>query len=99
MKTKEVVDAQREIIQGYYNWIFLDKPNTEQILDRLEIDLNYVRGEQIVLDAENIIKEKTEVSLVKCDTCQYQWVAVRPEGLLKLECPKCGNNCGFENQP
>lgn len=38
-----------------------------------------------------------EVSNVKCDICGYQWVAVRPEGLTKLECPNCGNMVQFEN--
>lgn len=38
-----------------------------------------------------------EVSLAKCDLCGYKWVAVRPEGLTKLECPNCGNMVNFEN--
>ena len=44
-------------------------------------------------------EEKTqwETSLVKCDLCNYQWVAVRPEGLVKLECPNCNNMVHFEN--
>ena len=38
-----------------------------------------------------------ETSLVKCDLCNHEWVAVRPEGLEKLECPKCNNIANFEN--
>ena len=30
-----------------------------------------------------------EASLVKCDCCGHEWVAVRPKGLVKLECPEC----------
>jgi hypothetical protein len=39
-----------------------------------------------------------EVSNVKYDVCNYNWVAVRPEGLIRLECPHCGGMRGFENQ-
>lgn len=38
-----------------------------------------------------------EVSTVECDLCSHQWVAVRPLGLEKLECPNCGNMVYFEN--
>lgn len=38
-----------------------------------------------------------EASMVKCDLCNYKWTAVRPEGVEKLECPKCGNVGCFEN--
>lgn len=38
-----------------------------------------------------------EVSLVKCDLCNYKWVAVRDEGLERLECPNCSNIAMFEN--
>lgn len=38
-----------------------------------------------------------EVSKVQCDLCNYQWIAVRPEGLTKLECPNCSNMVQFEN--
>ena len=41
--------------------------------------------------------ELHEVSTVKCDVCTYSWVAVRPEGLTKLECPNCGGFVFFEN--
>jgi len=38
-----------------------------------------------------------EASKVKCDLCSYEWIAVRPEGLIKLECPNCENMVHFEN--
>ena len=43
------------------------------------------------------MKEMYEVSLVKCDLCSYTWVAVRPEGLIKLQCPNCNNISYFTN--
>jgi hypothetical protein len=43
-------------------------------------------------------KDQHEVSKVKCDVCSYSWVAVRPLGLTKLECPNCGRLCSFENE-
>ena len=42
-------------------------------------------------------EEKYEVSKVKCDLCSYEWVAVRPLGLTKLECSNCKNMVYFEN--
>ena len=30
-----------------------------------------------------------KASLVKCDCCGHEWVAVRPKELVKLECPEC----------
>jgi hypothetical protein len=41
--------------------------------------------------------EQYEYSLVECDLCSHRWVAVRPVGLIKLECPNCGNMVYFEN--
>lgn len=42
-------------------------------------------------------KDPHEVSKVKCDLCGKEWIAVRPEGLTKLECPNCENMVQFEN--
>jgi len=39
-----------------------------------------------------------EASLVKCDICSHEWVATRPAGLTKLECPNCLNMVQFENK-
>lgn len=41
--------------------------------------------------------DEHEYSKVKCDLCSYTWVAVRPAGIEKLECPNCNNICQFEN--
>ena len=41
--------------------------------------------------------DRHDVSKVKCDLCSYQWIAVRPTGVEKLECPSCKNICHFEN--
>ncbi len=30
-----------------------------------------------------------EVGTVRCSVCGHKWVAVRPAGTEKLECPKC----------
>ena len=38
-----------------------------------------------------------EASLVKCDLCNYKWVAVRIVGLELLQCPNCRNMVNFEN--
>ncbi len=38
-----------------------------------------------------------ESSKVKCDLCNREWVAVRPEGIERLECPNCHNMVSFEN--
>jgi hypothetical protein len=53
--------------------------------------LNLPMSEQI----ENY--DPHEVSKVQCDLCSHQWIAVRPEGLKRLECPNCGNLVTFEN--
>jgi hypothetical protein len=97
----EIIQAQMEIIQGYYNRIVMQQPDLETIIQWLEDDLQTIRMDDIVLDAENIInapRDPHEVSKVKCDVCNYSWVAVRPLGLTKLECPQCGGLCSFENE-
>lgn len=43
------------------------------------------------------IYDPHEASYVKCDLCGFKWVAVRSEGLTKLECKQCGNMVYFEN--
>lgn len=48
------------------------------------------------IDAINLINPH-EVSRVKCDLCGFEWIAVRPAGLDKLECKQCGNIASFEN--
>ncbi len=48
-------------------------------------------------EEHNKPEDKHEVSPVKCNMCNHIWVAVRPEGLEKLECPHCGGMVNFEN--
>ena len=78
----------QQVIQCSMNiWILKDK---EKVIKWKELSSE---------DAENITntyKDPHEVSEVKCDVCNYRWVAVRPEGLTKLECPKCGGLRSFE---
>lgn len=98
----KVLQAQQEIVQGYYSRISMQKPDNDTILNWLEDDLQTLRMDDVVLDAEKIINapiDPHEVSNVKCDTCNYGWLAVRPEGLTKLECPNCGLICSFDNEP
>ena len=98
----EIIQAQREIIQGYYLRIGHSPSITvEDIMQMLEADMQHIRQETLLLDAENILdksKDLHEASLVKCDLCNYKWVAVRPLGIEKLECPKCIKLCSFENK-
>jgi hypothetical protein len=37
-----------------------------------------------------------EQSFVECDLCSHRWMAVRPEGTPKLECPNCEQITYFE---
>lgn len=46
---------------------------------------------------DDILKDPHEVSKVKCGLCNHEWIAVRPEGIEKLECPNCHNISHFEN--
>jgi len=41
-------------------------------------------------------KETWSSGMVKCDLCSNTWVAVRPTGIEKLECPNCENMVNFE---
>jgi len=38
-------------------------------------------------------------SMVKCDLCGFEWVAVYHISCDKLECNSCGNMVDFENLP
>jgi len=50
-----------------------------------------------VLRIDHHLSKPYEVSKIKCDLCNKEWVAVRTKGLTKLECPNCGNMVNFEN--
>lgn len=52
---------------------------------------------KIMKEIKEDYPEYFEGSSVQCDLCNHQWVAVRPAGLQKLECPKCHNLTQFEN--
>lgn len=98
MSNKEILAAQREIIQGYYNRIAIQNPSIETIIEWLESDLEYLKMEDAVEGTKDIIMnyDPHEVSTIICDVCSHQWVAVRPKGTPQLECP----NCQFmNNQP
>ena len=89
---KDVTNAQREIIQGYYIRISKERPSIEEILNWLEDDLQEIRMDDLVNEAESIISEPDthhDVSIVICDLCGCEWVAVRPTGVTKLQCPNC----------
>ncbi len=96
---KEILAAQREIVQGYYNRVFMQKPDLETILQWLESDLEYLSQEDAVEGVKDIIMnyDPHEVSQVKCSVCNHSWTAVRPKGLQKLECPNCEGLVDFEN--
>lgn len=54
---EQIIKAQREIIQGYYNRIIMQRPPIETIIKWLEDDLQTIRMDDIVLDAEKIINK------------------------------------------
>jgi len=62
---------------------------TVEELEKILVDLFYGKHKDKQL--------MYEASLVKCDLCTHQWVAVRPAGLTILECPNCDNMVTFEN--
>ena len=76
-------------LQG--DWFVLEKymqPNLELI--------GSVYGTPELMNDEEA-KDPHEVSTVKCDLCNKEWVSVRPEGLSQLECHNCRNMVHFEN--
>lgn len=54
-------------------------------------------AKQTIVSQQTIPKDPHECSVVQCDLCNHKWVAVRPIGLTKLECPNCNNLTHFEN--
>lgn len=75
--------------------------NTEAVLinGKMEIVLRDTSFKSVAekLIERSEIKDPHETSNVKCDLCGHSWVAVRPLGVEKLECPNCGNMVNFEN--
>lgn len=97
--SKDVLAAQREIIQGYYNRIVFQRPDIETIIEWLEDDLEYLLQEDGLEAAKDIIMNYNphEASMVICLLCNHKWVAVRPKGCVRLECPNCNEIVEFEN--
>jgi ssDNA-binding Zn-finger/Zn-ribbon topoisomerase 1 len=60
-------------------------------------EIRDVVQQALAMEKEQMVEAHYEVSKVKCDLCGKEWVAVRTEGLTKLECPNCGNMVNFEN--
>ena len=54
MTDAKVIEAQMEIIQGYYNRIVMQQPELETIIQWLEDDLQTIQMEDLLLDAECI---------------------------------------------
>ena len=50
-----------------------------------------------MIEEEEEDDELYETSMVRCDLCGYEWVAVRPSGIEKLQCPQCLYLARFEN--
>lgn len=97
--TKEILSAQREVVQGYYIRISNQNPDIETILQWLESDLEHLSMGDAVESAKDIIMEYDphEYGMVECLICTYRWIAVRPEGTKELECPKCMRMTEVEN--
>lgn len=73
-----------------------DKPNgrvvyTMNIWAEFYLDIN------VIEHVKEIVEDPHEWSKVSCDLCGNSWVAVRPVGVEKLECPNCHNLSQFEN--
>ena len=49
---KKILQAQIELIQGYYTKIFMDKLTVKEIIDLLESDKNFLQEEANLLEAE-----------------------------------------------
>lgn len=66
-----------------------------------KVSNNYINSEwekfKLKYNLDDEKKDPHEVSWVRCDICNYEWIAVRPEGVLQLECPNCTNIGNFEN--
>jgi formate dehydrogenase maturation protein FdhE len=65
--------------------------------DKMDCPFNYCDSNPKCQNICHHSSKPYEVSKVKCDLCTNEWVAVRTEGLTKLECPNCWNMVNFEN--
>jgi hypothetical protein len=85
----DIIEAQKELLRGYYLKIHYEKPDWNTVMQWIEADLQTLEMDSAVVLAENILSDRFEVSTVVCSHCKYSWVAVRPCGTGKLECPEC----------
>ena len=72
-------------------WGEMIEDSSKEIVEYIK---EYLKREGV---SDLIEHDPHEVSSVKCDLCGKEWVAVRPLGLIKLECPNCKNMVQFEN--
>jgi len=77
--------------------IKLDKLSTILFNKNFATRYELIIQQALAMEKEQMVEAHYEVSKVKCDLCGKEWVAVRTEGLTKLECPNCGNMVNFEN--
>jgi hypothetical protein len=70
MKT-EIIQAQREIVQGYFNKIMIDKLTVDEILDCLQCDLNTLRGDDVIIEAQNILKQQKTKVVCFCGSTRF----------------------------
>ena len=92
---KQITDDTVIEIDGiqFSNIVVSAKKATYEKYASLGLDKAVLKS--LLLIADDV--DPHEASKVKCDLCEYEWIAVRPEGLTKLECPNCHNMVNFEN--
>lgn len=56
--TKDQADVLMETVGSYYSKIIMNKMSVEEILQTLEKDLDFLRGQYGVLEIQNIIDGK-----------------------------------------
>lgn len=77
MKTAE------EILEPkLFNWYKVQAVTKSEAIKAMEEYANQFRGEN---------KEKWVGGSITCDFCGHQWVAVREDKCVRLECPNCRN--------
>jgi hypothetical protein len=57
---KFILEAQREIIQGYYIRIFNERPELETILQWLEKDLEFLSQEDAIEEVKDILDKNQQ---------------------------------------
>lgn len=82
----------KESLKDLCEWLKTTKGITEIDLEEL---ISYLpEYEKYLEDNEKGWTHNT----VKCDLCGYEWVAVYPEKLYRLECTNCNNMVMFETK-